>query len=87
MITNVAHDLRTPLTSVIGYLDLIVKNPDLEEETKGKYVEIAYDKALRLQKLIEDLFSYTKVSQGEVEPELMPLNIVTFMEQMVLLAS
>ena len=83
LITNVAHDLRTPLTSIIGYLDLLVKNPDLEELTKEKYMKIAYDKALRLQKLIEDLFSYTKVSQGEVEPELMPLNIVTFMEQMV----
>ncbi len=83
LITNVAHDLRTPLTSVIGYLELIVKNPDLEENTKGRYMEIAYDKALRLQKLIEDLFSYTKVSQGEVEPKLAPLDVVKLMEQMI----
>lgn len=83
LITNVAHDLRTPLTSVIGYLELIVKNPNLEENVKGKYIEIAYDKSLRLQKLIEDLFSYTKVSQGEVEPNLEPLNVVTLMEQMI----
>ena len=83
LITNVAHDLRTPLTSVIGYLDLLVKNPDLEEKTKEKYIKIAYDKSLRLQKLIEDLFSFTKVSQGEVEPVLAPLDIVKFMEQMI----
>lgn len=83
LITNVAHDLRTPLTSVIGYLDLLVKNPDLETETKKKYMEIAYDKSKRLQKLIEDLFSYTKVSQGEVEPNLAPLDVVKFMEQMI----
>ncbi len=83
LITNVAHDLRTPLTSVIGYLDLIVKNPDLEQETKERYMEIAYDKSLRLQKLIEDLFSYTKVSQGEVEPKLEPLNVIKFIEQMI----
>lgn len=83
LITNVTHDLRTPLTSVIGYLDLLVKNPDLEEKTRNRYVEIAYDKSIRLQKLIEDLFSYTKVSQGEVEPDLKPLDIVKLMEQMV----
>ena len=83
LITNVAHDLRTPLTSVIGYLELIIKNRSLEENVKEKYVEIAYDKSLRLQKLIEDLFSYTKVSQGEVEPKLEPLNVVALMEQMI----
>ena len=83
LITNVAHDLRTPLTSVIGYLELIIKNRNLEENVKEKYVEIAYDKSLRLQKLIEDLFSYTKVSQGEVEPKLEPLNVVALMEQMI----
>lgn len=83
LITNVAHDLRTPLTSVIGYLDLLVKNPDLEEETKEQYMRIAYDKSLRLQKLIEDLFSYTKVSQGEIEPKLEPLDVVKLMEQMI----
>ena len=83
LITNVAHDLRTPLTSVIGYLDLLVKNPDLEEEMKTRYMTIAYDKALRLQKLIEDLFSYTKVSQGEVKPKLAPLDVVKLMEQMI----
>ena len=83
LITNVAHDLRTPLTSVIGYLELIIKNRNLEENVKEKYVEIAYDKSLRLQKLIEDLFSYTKVSQGEVQPKLEPLNVVALMEQMI----
>lgn len=83
LITNVAHDLRTPLTSVIGYLDLLVKNPDFERDTREKYVEIAYDKANRLQKLIEDLFSYTKVSQGGVQPKLTPLDVVKLMEQMI----
>ena len=83
LITNVAHDLRTPLTSVIGYLDLLVKNPNLEEEMKTRYMTIAYDKALRLQKLIDDLFSYTKVSQGEVKPKLVPLDVVKLMEQMI----
>lgn len=49
LITNVAHDLRTPLTSVIGYLDLVRRNNQLSMEDKHKYVNVAYDKAKRLE--------------------------------------
>lgn len=83
LITNVAHDLRTPLTSIIGYLDLIIQNEEMEEETKKKYIRIAYDKALRLQNLIGDLFSFTKVSTGEVVPKKTKIDIVKLVEQMV----
>lgn len=83
LITNVAHDLRTPLTSVIGYLDLVIKNDTLEEETKKRYITIAYEKALRLQNLIGDLFSFTKVSTGEVALKRTTIDIVKLAEQMV----
>ncbi|KSV58442.1 sensor histidine kinase [Acetivibrio ethanolgignens] len=83
LITNVAHDLRTPLTSIIGYLDLVIKNEELEEETKKKYIRIAYDKALRLQSLIGDLFSFTKVSTGEMVLKKTRIDIVKLVEQMV----
>lgn len=83
LITNVAHDLRTPLTSVIGYLDLVIKNEDLDEETKTRYNVIAYEKALRLQNLIGDLFSFTKVSTGEVVLKKTTIDIVKLVEQMV----
>lgn len=83
LITNVAHDLRTPLTSIIGYLDLVIKNEELEEETKKKYIRIAYDKALRLQSLIGDLFSFTKVSTGELVLKKTKIDIVKLVEQMV----
>lgn len=83
LITNVAHDIRTPLTSIIGYLNLTIKNEDLEEETRKKYISVAYDKSLRLQKLIEDLFSYTKYNSEEVKKQSMPIDMVKFMEQMI----
>lgn len=83
LITNVAHDLRTPLTSIIGYLDLVKLHREMDEETKGKYICVAYDKSKRLEKLIEDLFSYTKYSSGEVTLNPQEIDMVKFMKQMV----
>ncbi len=81
LITNVAHDLRTPLTSIIGYLNLVAEKP-MDEKTRNKYIHIAYDKSKRLEKLIEDLFTYTKLDFGEVKPVCQELDLVKMMEQM-----
>lgn len=83
LITSVAHDLRTPLTSIIGYLDLARYDKNLTDQTKEKYITIAYDKSKRLEKLIEDLFNYTKFSSGDVAMTLYEIDIVKLMEQMV----
>lgn len=82
LITSVAHDLRTPLTSIIGYLDL-ASSKELTEEVRKKYVEVAYSKSKRLEKLIEDLFTYTKFSFGEVKPRITEVDIVKLMEQLL----
>lgn len=66
LITNVAHDLRTPLTSIIGYLELLAGNTKVPAEMEHKYIEIAYSKARRLEKLIEDLFGFTKLNYGKI---------------------
>ena len=65
LITNVAHDLRTPLTSILGYLELLRGGSSLPRETEEHYIEIVYNKAVRLQKLIEELFGFTKLSYGK----------------------
>ena len=66
LITNVAHDLRTPLTSIIGYLELLSSGPAISQEMQKKYIDIAYVKAKRLEKLIEDLFGFTKMNYGRI---------------------
>lgn len=60
LVMYLAHDIRTPLTSVIGYLSLLDEAPDMPAEQKAKYVGIALDKAERLEKLINELFEITR---------------------------
>ena len=52
LITNIAHDLRTPLTSILGYLDILSTRKDLPEETRQNYIRISHDKAKHLQQMI-----------------------------------
>ncbi|MBO5199291.1 MAG: HAMP domain-containing histidine kinase [Lachnospiraceae bacterium] len=82
LITSVAHDLRTPLTSILGYLDLAASGK-LNEETRQKYISIAYSKSKRLEKLIEDLFSFTKLTSGEMRMNIQHFDLVKMMEQMI----
>ena len=81
LITNVAHDLRTPLTSIIGYLELLSKGIPLPQEMQQKYIEIVYTKAKRLEKLIEDLFGFTKV--GKVSMNVGKVDIVKLLGQLL----
>lgn len=83
LITNVAHDLRTPLTSIIGYLDIVNTHDRLSDEQKKKYIGIAYTKAVRLQEMIEDLFSFTKLSCNKMPVKKALLDIVKLLQQEV----
>ena len=83
LITNVAHDLRTPLTSILGYLELLQKNKTLSPDMRQKYLEIAYNKSVRLQKLIEELFGFTKLSYGKVQMNVQKLDIVELLAQLL----
>lgn len=83
LITSVAHDLRTPLTSIIGYLYLVLYKENLSYNKKEHYIQIAYDKSKRLEELIEDLFRYTKYSSEEVKLHHEKIDFVRFMDQMV----
>lgn len=83
LITNVAHDLRTPLTSIIGYLELLSQSGNLPEETRKRYLDIAYAKSRRLQQLIEDLFSFTKLGGGKVAMRLSRVDVVRLLNQLL----
>ena len=85
LITNIAHDLRTPLTSIIGYLELLAgKNRvQLSPEMQQKYLEIAYNKSRRLEQLIADLFSFTKLSYGKITMKVSYVDIVKLLSQLL----
>lgn len=83
LITNIAHDLRTPLTSIIGYLDLASREQNIEGEQQKKYVSIAYENSKRLENLIEDLFHISKFSSGEITPVKGEIDIVKLLEQLM----
>ena len=83
LITNVAHDLRTPLTSIIGYLELLSGPVKLNEEMQKKYLDITYKKSKRLQKLIEDLFGFTKLNYGKISMKVSKVDIVKLLSQML----
>lgn len=83
LITGVSHDLRTPLTSVLGFLEYIEQDRCQEEAEIRYYVSIAYNKSLVLRKLIDDLFEYTRVNSGEYPIVLERLDLKAFIRQLV----
>lgn len=83
LIACVAHDLRTPITSVKGYLDLALDTKHYDLEQRQKYVRIAQTKANRLEYLIHDLFNYTKLTSGEIKLHRSKIDLVQLVEQMV----
>ncbi|MBD5429573.1 HAMP domain-containing sensor histidine kinase [Lactobacillus sp.] len=80
LITNVSHDIRTPLTSIIGYLGLL-KNGKPNTEDSKKYVDIAYFKALQMKSLADDLFEYTKLKSTNNKLSIAPLHVNSMLEQ------
>lgn len=84
LITNIAHDLRTPLTSIIGYLELLSgPSSAIPPEMEKKYIHITYTKAKRLEKLIEDLFGFTKLNYGKVSMKVSKVDIVKLLSQLL----
>ncbi|MGN1118378.1 MAG: sensor histidine kinase, partial [Acutalibacteraceae bacterium] len=80
LITNVSHDLKTPLTSIINYVDLLSKRPIEDEEAK-KYVAVLGEKSEKLKKLIEDLVEASKASAGNVSVNLVRMSLHELISQ------
>ena len=84
LITNVSHDIRTPLTSIIGYLGLIEDQQYHSKEDLLKYTHIAYVKAKQMKSLVEDLFEYTKVRQPDTPITTTTFDMVQLLEQLAI---
>jgi len=80
LITYLAHDLKTPLTSIIGYLSLLDEIPEMPEKQRKKYTKITLDKAQRLEKLINEFFEITRynLQQISIEKETVDLSYMLF---------
>lgn len=82
LITNVSHDIKTPVTSIINYVDLI-KKEDLKDETIKEYIEVIDRQSLRLKKLVLDVIEASKATTGNISPEMNPLDIRELLSQAV----
>lgn len=82
LVVNLAHDLRTPLTSILGYLDLLLKDESLTKEQYRHYLSIAFTKSNRLERLIEELFEITRMNYGMLPVHKKEINVVDLLHQL-----
>ncbi|HAU5011362.1 TPA: sensor histidine kinase [Clostridioides difficile] len=83
LITNVSHDLKTPLTSIINYVDLIKKEESIQPEYINDYINVLESKSKRLKLLIEDLFEASRVSSGNIELQISKIDLVQLLRQSI----
>lgn len=72
---NVAHELKTPVSSIQGYLETIVSNPDIDKETKDQFIQRCYAQSRRLSSLLADISTLNKLDDAPQEYEFQPVNI------------
>ena len=81
LVLFLAHDLKTPLTSVVAYLAMLDAHPDMPEAERAKYIHISLEKATRLGELINEFFDITKFNLQDIELEPVELNLSMMLEQ------
>jgi signal transduction histidine kinase len=82
LITNVSHDIKTPLTSIINYVDLI-KREHIENENISHYIEVLDQKSHRLKQLTEDLVEMSRITSGNIELQCMPIDFCELVRQSI----
>ena len=83
LITNVAHDLRTPLTSIIGYIGWVKDQPSLDANIRQKYLEIAWRKALHLEQMTNELLGFVKLEHREMTLHMSRIDLRQLLEQLL----
>lgn len=83
LISNISHDLRTPLTSLLGYLEAVLTDNHLPADSKVQYIEVAYKKATHLYQLIQDFFCLSKIESHDYKIHLGKVNLVPVVENVI----
>ncbi len=83
MITGISHDLRTPLTSIIGYIELLRTNSFQDKEEYTRFVQNTYNKAILLKKLLDDLFEYTRLTSVDSRLDLRRIDLFQLLDQLL----
>lgn len=81
LVLFLAHDLKTPLTSIVAYLSMLEGHPDMPQEEREKYTHIAYEKSIRLGELINEFFDITRYNLQNMELEPLDINLSMMLEQ------
>lgn len=83
MITGISHDLRTPLTSIIGYIELLRTNSFQNQDEYIRFVQNTYNKAIHLKKMLDDLFEYTRLTSIETRLDLKKIDVFQLLNQLL----
>ncbi|MNH91002.1 Sensor histidine kinase YycG [compost metagenome] len=83
MITGISHDLRTPLTSIIGYIELLRTESFQNKDEYMRFVQNAYNKSLHLKRLLDDLFEYTRLTSTETHLKLQKIDVSQLLDQLL----
>ena len=82
LVLFLAHDLKTPLTSIVAYLSMLDSHPDMPQEQREKYIRIAMEKSIRLGALINEFFDITRYNLQNIELEPVEINLSLMLEQL-----
>lgn len=83
LVVYLAHDIKTPLTSIVGYLTLLAESPDMPIETRARYASITLEKAYRLEELIEEFFEITRYNLQTIPIERSRFDVALFCQQVI----
>lgn len=83
MITGISHDLRTPLTSIIGYIELLRTESFQDKEEYSRFIQNTYNKAIHLKKLLDDLFEYTRLTSVDSRLNLKRIDLSQLLNQLL----
>ena len=82
LVVFLAHDLKTPLTSIVAYLTMLESHPEMSEEERARYTHISLEKAIRLGELINEFFDITRYNLQDIELEPVEINLSMMLEQL-----